>query len=214
MPNFVSVSEVLAAIETDLPDTVLENLIAAGEHDVIRVMPSKERPNAPVATQGLGPTPIPAGTPNNILTFTVSVRNNDNLRIDGVLADGETFTAIVPIPADDTTTVVVIPITAMGPQVADSFGVRVSLDGLTVTIDTQTPGTSQAMTFQTFTSFDAGLSGYLKEAVIELVKIRMAQDGLSSRGTGDYRETRSDLKAQRGSILTGIIFTGSASVVA
>ena len=49
MASLVPMSELLAAVETDLPEAILGDILSASEEDVTKYLQSGDRPETPVA---------------------------------------------------------------------------------------------------------------------------------------------------------------------
>ena len=214
MATLVPMSILLGAVETDLPEAILVGILTASEEDVTKYLQKADRPESPVANQGPLPIDVPTGQAGFILTFSVTVRGQPTLRLEGTLENGEPFYVVVTIPADGTTWVDAVPITRAGPQAASRFRVQVSDDGLTVTIDTNTYSTEGVLHLTTLTSFTADFTAAAQRVVIDLVKLELNNDGLQTERVGDYSETRLAPSVHRASLLSRLLYSSGASLVA
>ena len=214
MASLVPMSVLLAAVETDLPEQILADILAGSEEDVTRYLPKAQRPTFPVPNQGPLPVQVPTGQGSFAITFSVTVRGQPTLRFEGTLEDGEPFYADIVIPMDGTTYATATPVTRVGPQPQDRFRVLVSDDGLTVTLDTQTPGTADVLQLATLTSFTAGFTASAFRVIIDLVKLELNNDGLQTERVGDYAETRLNPSRHRASLLSRLLYSSGESLVA
>lgn len=214
MSTLIPLGALLDAVETDESNRSLLRRLEADELEVLSVLPKAERVAAPADSTLLIPVVIPPGESGRAVVVLNSMRVQSKLRLEGTLGSDETpFWASVEIPDDETDEVTVTPVTALGYRSDYSFGVMVSMNGLTLTINTQTPMTAGDLTLESVASFTAPLSARLEQAVIDLVKVGLEYEGLTSERSGDYTRHVQEYHKERSRILSRVLLSGSTSIL-
>ena len=216
MATMATVAEVLEAIETDLPDRVLQRYLDGAEDDVRQYLTLTERCKLP-ATVWQGQFPLILGA-EDVLTVPSSVRGFPYVRFEGIVTVGgsaQSFTADTPLLETDAAgTGTVTPIAADGTVVtAGAFVVSVDEDGTSLTFDataTSAPLFVQRILGLQSTSHPA----LVVNAVMDLVQLNVVYRGLRNERVGQYGAGFLDFHEQRGRVLERLVYASNESLVA
>ena len=209
MATILTVAEVLAAVETDLPDEVIAQLIETAEDDVRDYLSSKQLARLPIilrdedyvvvlgmmdeelAVPALGALPIVRFEGTVSLTADFWTQDTRNF-----LTAGTGVETITPNALPAATFV----IASNDERTLLTFDATLTTEPVTITrilgLCTLLPPTQMV------------------SAAIDLVKLALEYDILSGERTGQYSETKKDYHSERYKVLKRLVFASKASLVA
>ena len=212
----VTISEVLEAVETDLPDAALQRIIDGAEDDIRHYLSKDQLASLPVIVWEGRYTPS-LGVPDGSLTLPESVLGFPLLRFEGTVVlntETPTYTAdteeLVVAGGFDTIT----PVTAEGITVAEgAFVATIDSTGLILTVDTLL--TTAAVTVTRILGLQAtNYPVQMVIAVMELVQLGVLRRGINTERVGQYTVSLKDYRQERGNVLARLLFSSGDSLAA
>ena len=213
MADLTTVQDIRDAVETDLPDSVLQRLIDTAETDVRGYMSADQLMTLPTVLLD-GALVITPGDTLTLATPSGSLGNYSILRFEGTAA-GESWTldtrAFVASGAAVTSTIT--PASSTGPIVGAEFELtgndyrtEFMFDGTATTVEVTV---ARVIGFQTVEPPIEVVS-----VIIDLVKLAVDYDLVSTERVGQYSETKKDYSNERYKVLKRVLFASGESLVA
>ena len=227
MATLATIADVLASIETDLPDSVLGRMLDSAEEDVRAYVSATERAALPVViwtgryTPALNSDTGKLTVPNSIRVCPIT-RFEGTVTVDGspvsFMADTEALAE--PLDPDDPNppanlTATLTPVTVDGDEVAaGAFGVTVEVaNGKVLTFDTT--ATTAAITLTRILALTTSVvPAKYQSATLDLVALAVLRRGISSERVGQYSMVLADYHQQRAAVLQRLLFASGSSLVA
>ena len=205
----------LEAVETDLPDNVLQRLLDTAEEDVHRVSSRTERECLPLVVWTGSYTPT-LGQPDGSLALPISILGFPIVRFEGTVevgADNPTYQDDTEALDVDGGTDTITPVTPDDTGVtAGAYVLTIDSTGQALTVDTTL--TTAAVTITRILGLQTAVPPFnAVSAVIDLVKVGVIYRGLVNEQTGQYSVVFSGYHAERAKILGRLIFASSESLV-
>lgn len=214
MITIVTVAEVLDAVETDLPDQVLEQLIETAEDDVREYSTRAQRNTLPVVIT-VDDFVITPGDSDQVWTLPLSVGAYPIVRFEGIVgANAHTFVADTTyLTTAGTGVVTIIPVTSSGPVPGGAFNVTADADRMELTIDAS--ATTEPVTITRLLGLcTTQPPTIMVSAVLDLVKLAIDYDIVSSERTGQHSEIKKDYHNERFKVLKRLVYASGRSLVA
>ena len=215
MATIATVADVLEAVETDLPDAVLQRMLDTAEDDVRNYLTATARDNLPVVVWSGHHSPT-LGVADGSLTVPASVRSYPIIRIEGtVVYDEETpaFTADTQkLAKDESGAEALTPVTRGGVSVAAGrFEIEVDDAGTELGFDT-TDTTAAVVITRILGLQQANPPPQWVSASLDLVELAVRYKGIDTERVGQYSVTLSDYHRERARVLGRVVYTSAASL--
>ena len=214
MATIATVADVLEAVETDLPDSVLLRLLDSAEQDVRIFITKDERATLPLVVWEGRYTPA-LGMADGSLTVRGSLFTFNYIRFEGkVTVNGEQvdYTADTEALDTDGGSDTITPVLADDTEVAaGAFVATIDSTGLILTIDTTL--TTAAVSIRRILGLaQLAPSARYVQAVLDLVKEGTLYRGIKTERVGQYDATLLDYHQERGKILGRLVYQGGESL--
>ena len=211
MARLATLADVLAAVETDLPDEVLEVLIDTAESEILTFLPDDDLACFPsVLWSGYHDV---TETEADDLEVDPSVHDYATTRIEGIVttASGPQAFVIDAELRDGLNEVAVTPRTSLGTLIENAaFTITISADGETLGFDRIT-GTFVLTRILGILAPER--VAVFRKAVYDLVRLSALYRGYDRERIGQYEAYPSDFHAERGKVLGRLIYGGGVSLV-
>ena len=211
-----TVADVLASIETDAPDSVIQRKLDAAEADVRAYL--SEAQGKTVPTDLLAePYSIVPGDSDQTIMFASSIRTYRTLRLEGSIPSGgeaKTWTLDTgALRTDGAGTARIEPAPDGQAIPAGAFVITVDSSGKTLTIDATS--TQVAVVITRLLGLSSSYSPqYIVDAVLDLVRLSLEYDLVQSERVDQYSEVKRDYDDERYKVLRRLLFRGGESIVA
>lgn len=211
--TIATLAEVLEAVETDLPDGVLQRYINDAEAAVRKQLTVKERATLPVIVWAKRYSPALGSSAD--LTLPSSILAYPWVRFEGTVEyDSGTplFTADTEELDEDGGSDTITPVTADGIFITDGAVVAtIDSTGKELTLDAT--ATTAALTFTRILGLQEQEHpvDYVS-AVLDLVELAVLNRGFDTERVGQYSVQMRDYQTEKWAILRRVVFSGSESV--
>ena len=214
MATFATIADVFKALETDLPDSVLQRHLDTAEDEVRQYLTEKQRATLPVVLWDGRYVPA-LGESDGRLTLHESALSYPWVRLEGTVAeDGEmpAFSADTDKLEAPGGTSSLVPTTADGAIVETaSFNVAVDETGKAFTINTT--DTATAVVFTRVLGLQQPTHpARIVSAVIDLVELAVQCRGIRAKRVGQYSITLADYDAERAKVLGRLVYASGESL--
>lgn len=215
MSTIATVADVLAALETDLPDSVLQRYLDTAEDDIRAYLPATNRTALPVVVWTGKYTPI-LGEADGSLTLPSSIRGYPLVRFEGTVAQAsETPSYAVDtdqLQTAESGTATITPVVDDVAVAAGAYDVAIDDTGLILTVDTS--ATTAAVTITRILGLQTAAppARYL-DAVLSLVEISTRPRGIASKRVGQYGTTFMDPETARFKVLGRLVYASDESIL-
>ena len=214
MSTIATVAEVLDAVETDFPDSVLQRMLDAAEEDVRDHLTSTEQAKLPVVIWTGRYRPA-LNAADGSLTIPTSILACPIVRFEGTVAhNGATpaYTADTEELDEDGGSDTLTPILADDTEVAaGAYTVTIDDTGKVLTVDTT--GTTAAVTITRILGLQqANPPARWVSATIDLVELAVRYRGVKMERVGQYDVTLADYHQERGRVLGRLVYASDKSL--
>ena len=217
MATVETLTRVLEAVETDLPDSVIRRMLDTAEEDVRAILTTAQRALLPVvlwegdlapgAGEILFTSDIAAPTAYPILQFEGMVY------ADTSFVQYHTQSRLFTAGAAGTGTIV--PLTEAGASISlESYTATYDASETRIEFTTQSPAGGVSVTRILGLATAALAPATMRSAVTDLVMLAVLYRGIDSERIGQYTVSPSDHHAERAKVLKRLVFTSDESLVA